>query len=118
MLQILLELSYSKSEDIQGYGFITFKSVDVEVMNMVIANREQHAIDGKWIDCKPAEDRRQATDTPRKSAMYFHFVFFLDSSYLCFVLLLLWLCRCLLATSTQLDGISFGLSYMHDLLSR
>ncbi|CAD7964300.1 unnamed protein product [Amoebophrya sp. A25] len=50
----------------KGYGFITFESM--EVLNMVIANREQHAIDGKWIDCKPAEDRRQAQDALAKSA--------------------------------------------------
>ena len=27
-------------------------------MQLVLDNREQHVIDGKWIDVKPGEDRR------------------------------------------------------------
>ncbi len=45
----------SDLRDGKGYGFVTFESE--QIMDLVLENREQHIIDGKWIDVKPGEDR-------------------------------------------------------------
>lgn len=36
----------------RGFGFVTYK--DIEVLNIVMDNKDKHHIQGKWVDCKRA----------------------------------------------------------------
>jgi len=40
----------------RGFTFVTF--TDIATVDAVLENAEQHEIDGKWVECKRAENRR------------------------------------------------------------
>merc|ERR1740121_840230 len=50
-----IQLKYTDQGEPRGFAFVTFESP--EVAEAVVANYDHNSIDGKWIDCKPADGK-------------------------------------------------------------
>mmetsp|Transcript_126196 Transcript_126196/g.356897 ORF Transcript_126196/g.356897 Transcript_126196/m.356897 type:complete len:293 (-) Transcript_126196:128-1006(-) len=52
-----VDLKYGPDGLFRGFGFITFDAT--ETVQAVLDNYEHNAIEGKWVDCKPAAQQEQ-----------------------------------------------------------
>jgi len=57
-----LKLMYNDSGESKGYCFITFDSP--AAARQVFDNYDQNMVDGKWVDCKPADGSKESAQKP------------------------------------------------------